>query len=184
MTQDQDKELKDFLLWKSFTKDIEPMRQKNWEEEEMALTRESDKNPSPVIIERVIPEIKEEKSQTQSIFHQLDRKTEEKLRKGKMPIEGTLDLHGLNQSQAYSAVENAILKGSEQGKRCLLVITGKGNTGRTSDHWLMPATGILKTRVPEWLSSPPLSYHVLKYMPAQPKHGGGGALYVYLRRNK
>ncbi|NQZ14117.1 MAG: Smr/MutS family protein [Alphaproteobacteria bacterium] len=184
MAQDSDKELEDFLLWKSFTRDIEPIRNQDWEKEEEALIGRKATDKVPTIVERVVPEVEKSVKKQQAIFHQLDKRTEEKLKKGKIPIEGTLDLHGLNQSQAHSAVENAVLTAAKQHKRCLLIITGKGNTGKTGDDWLTPTSGVLKTRVPQWLSTPPMSYHVLRYVQAQPKHGGGGALYVYLRRNR
>lgn len=178
-------DLEDFLLWKAFTKDIDPMRQKNWDKEEALLdAKPKRKEYKSYSSETIKPELKEPSKPVSAIHFQLDRRTDEKLRKGKMLIDGTLDLHGLNQTQAHKALENAVLKAVEQEKRCLLVITGKGNTGKTSENWLSPSKGILKSRVPEWLSVPPMSYYVLKFVTARPNHGGSGALYVYLRRNR
>jgi DNA-nicking Smr family endonuclease len=52
------------------------------------------------------------------------------------------------------------------------VITGKGSSG----------DGVLRRRVPEWLSQPPLRQIVAGLSEAHRRHGGGGALYVALKR--
>ena len=56
----------------------------------------------------------------------LDRKRGERLRKGKLDIEGTLDLHGMTLDRAHPALNRFILGAHHQGKRLVLVITGKG----------------------------------------------------------
>lgn len=106
----------------------------------------------------------------------LDRATAERLRRGKLPIEGTLDLHGLTQDEAHGALIHFITTAQERGKRCVLVITGKGRSPQSE--------GVLKRRVPQWLAMPPLRDIIIRAQPAQPRHGGSGALYVLLRRNK
>jgi DNA-nicking Smr family endonuclease len=115
----------------------------------------------------------------------IDRRTEEKLRQGKFPIEGRLDLHGHTQAQAHNELIQFIERGFERGQRCLLVITGKGSMGgREEGSWLESETGVLRREVPRWLTELPLVGKVIAFTPAQPKHGGEGALYVYLRRKK
>jgi DNA-nicking Smr family endonuclease len=106
---------------------------------------------------------------------QLDRRTEERLKRGKLPIEGRIDLHGLTQIEAEMHLRHFISSAQAQGKRCVLVITGKGKISE-------PA--VMKQRLPEWLSTPPLKDIVLKYVTAQPQDGGSGAWYVYLRRDR
>lgn len=93
-----------------------------------------------------------------------------------MRIEGRLDLHGLIQDEAYAALNAFLVTAQNAGRRCVLVITGKGRS-RASE-------GILRRRVPEWLGMHPLSDIVLRAIPAQPKDGGDGALYVLLRRDR
>ncbi|WP_150121448.1 Smr/MutS family protein, partial [Sulfitobacter sp. HI0023] len=44
--------------------------------------------------------------------------------------------------------------------------------------------GVLRHQVPQWLSAPPLGGLVLQVTPAHISHGGGGAYYVYLRRQR
>lgn len=115
---------------------------------------------------------------------QMDRKLEEKLRKGKLRIDSTLDLHGFRQNEAYEKLCRFIEQNFHQNKRTLLVITGKGESDSTREHWTDPVRGILKQRVPEWLSQPPCSSMILNVLTANSKHGGSGALYVYLKKKK
>ena len=104
----------------------------------------------------------------------LDRSSADRLRRGKMPIEGRLDLHGLTQAQAQSALNQFVSSAAVVGKRHLLVITGKGLS--------KGGEGILRHRVPEWLCRGDLARHVLAFSYAQKRDGEHGALYVLLRR--
>ena len=126
----------------------------------------------------------------------LDRRTAQRLTRGQLPIEARLDLHGMRQTEAHTALNRFIAQSYGSGKRCVLVITGKGkkkfNLGRfyhddpddhfTGEHTSRP--GVLRENVPQWLSRPPNGHLVLRTAPARPKDGGDGALYVYLRRKK
>lgn len=109
----------------------------------------------------------------------LDRRTHDKLRRGRFPIDGRIDLHGKTQEAAHRAL-NAFLAGAHhRGLRCVLVITGRGmrpvDGGRVSK-------GILKREAPRWLQEGENRRRVLAFATARPEHGGEGALYVLLRR--
>ena len=103
----------------------------------------------------------------------IDRQTFKQLAKGERTVEAVIDLHGMTLQAAHSALRRFIELQSGLGRRCLLVITGKGVPDRPSK---------LRQEVPLWLEtwSPP----VLAVTSAQPKHGGGGALYVLLQRRR
>jgi DNA-nicking Smr family endonuclease len=103
-----------------------------------------------------------------------------KLKRGKLRPEARIDLHGMTLAQAHPALTSFVLDAHARGKRLVLVITGKG---RPNDHDApMPVrAGRLRHDVPRWLSLPPLSHAVLQVAPAHRRHGGEGALYVYLR---
>lgn len=111
----------------------------------------------------------------------MDRKAHTKLKRGKLTPEARLDLHGMTVDRAHGALTGFILRAHSQGKRLVLVITGKG---RVSDNGgPMPVRqGVLRHNVPHWLSIPPLSTMVMQVTNAHARHGGGGAYYVYLRR--
>ncbi len=111
----------------------------------------------------------------------MDRKTFGRMTRGKLKPERRVDLHGMTQDRAHSALTRFILTAQADGKRMVLVITGKGRPGHGPDP-IPQARGILRRQVPHWLEIPPLAQVVLQVTPAHIRHGGDGALYVYLRR--
>jgi DNA-nicking Smr family endonuclease len=111
----------------------------------------------------------------------LDRRRFERLRRGRMEPEARLDLHGLRQDQAHARLARFVLDAQARGLRLVLVITGKGREDR-SDAVIPERTGVLRHAVPRWLTAPPLTGRVIETRPAHVRHGGGGALYLYLRR--
>ncbi|MDU8927957.1 Smr/MutS family protein [Alisedimentitalea sp. MJ-SS2] len=113
----------------------------------------------------------------------MDRKTHAKMKRGKMAPEGKLDLHGMTMDQAHPRLTSFILRAQAEGKRLVLVVTGKGK--HRDDGGPIPVRhGVLRHQVPQWLSLPPLAQAVLQVAEAHVSHGGGGAYYVYLRRNR
>jgi len=113
----------------------------------------------------------------------MDKKNFNKLLKGKMEIEGTIDLHGLTADQAKIKLIAFIDRSYTLGKRLIIVITGKGKH-KGYDEFQRPINGVLRQSLPDWLSGPSVSDKVLQVTQAQPKHGGTGAFYVYLRRKR
>ncbi|MDB9761642.1 Smr/MutS family protein [Alphaproteobacteria bacterium] len=99
----------------------------------------------------------------------------DKLKKGKIRPEITLDLHGFTQFRAHSYINKEILKCYKNNMRSILIITGK-KLGK------MGAEGVLKREVPKWLNLSPLKEIILMTSWATPRDGGEGALYVLLRR--
>lgn len=114
---------------------------------------------------------------------QMDRKAFTQMKRGKLRPEGKLDLHGLTLDRAHPALTRFILSAQSQGKRLVLVVTGKGKH-RDDDGPIPVRFGVLRHQVPQWLSMPPLSSVVLQVSQANVRHGGGGAYYVYLRRQR
>ena len=106
----------------------------------------------------------------------VDRRRSDRLRRGRLPVEARLDLHGYTQDQAHAALDRFLGETQARGLRCVLVITGKGTTKE--------AGGVLRAQVPRWLNEPGNRARVLAFDYAQPKHGGLGAIYVLLRRKK
>jgi DNA-nicking Smr family endonuclease len=106
----------------------------------------------------------------------IDKRQAERFRGGRLPIEGRIDLHGRTQQQAHDDLRGFLADAHADGKRCVLVITGKGMTASKS--------GVLKENVPRWLNEPGLRRHVLAFDYAERQHGGEGALYVLLKRER
>jgi len=111
----------------------------------------------------------------------MDRKRYTNMKRGRIAPEARIDLHGLTLAQAHPALTGFILRAVADGRRLVLVITGKGKS--RPDHGPIPERhGALRHQVPHWLHSAPLKPHVLQIAEAHTKHGGQGAYYVYLRR--
>ncbi len=106
----------------------------------------------------------------------VDKRTAQRLKRGQLAIEATLDLHKHTLAQAREALDAFLALAQDRGARCVLVITGKGRAGE--------AGGVLRANVPRWLNQPPNRARVLAIAEAQPKHGGQGALYVLLKRKR
>ena len=124
--------------------------------------------PIPAAPAKAHPELEHGKSAG------LDRRSAERLRRGKIAIDGRLDLHGMTQAAAAERLAEFIAGAQSAGKRCVLVITGKGLAGG----------GILREQVPRWLNQPPNRGRVLAFDYAQAQHGGMGALYVLVKRQR
>lgn len=112
-----------------------------------------------------------------------DEKTARKLRTGRTSIDARLDLHGLTQEQAHHTLRGFLNGAAGRGCRHVLVITGKGRTVSSPSDFGFAGAGVLKRMVPVWLSSPELAHIVISYTTAHDRHGGDGALYVWLRSN-
>ena len=173
----------DAALWAAVTKDIAPLKGKD---PVVTVSTKKSKTPKRVsnVVETLVPSLPTQRLSVQAPQgHEVDRNTLKRFRRGDMLIDARLDLHGFNQGQAHEALQNFILSSHASGYRCVLVITGKGRTGATSEAYFDHEPGILKRKVPEWLADPILKPHILKVSEAR-KHGGAGALYVLLRRKR
>ncbi|TCP61141.1 DNA-nicking Smr family endonuclease [Rhodovulum bhavnagarense] len=113
----------------------------------------------------------------------MDHKAYNRLRAGKLRPEARIDLHGMTLAQAHPALTRFILDSQAHGRRLVLVITGKGSSA-ADDGPIPERRGVLRRQVPHWLGQPPLAAAVLQTSAAHRRHGGEGALYVYLRKLK
>jgi DNA-nicking Smr family endonuclease len=114
---------------------------------------------------------------------QMDKKSFTHMKRGRLAPEGRIDLHGMTLSEAHPALTSFILNAFTDRKRLVLVITGKGKDKPEYDF--MPVQrGILRHQVPQWLRMAPLMHCVLQISQSHIKHGGEGAYYVYLRRQR
>jgi DNA-nicking Smr family endonuclease len=163
----------DYELWEIVTRNITPFRKKPPEPIIEVSPPPIIKKPVPLLpVASIAPATLQKKPPGPG----LDRSSQEKLRRGKMPIDARLDLHGLPGSSARLAVMEFLSNGYRQGWRCVLIITGKGGK-RDGD-------GILRQSLPHWLEDPAIKALVLSMQPAQPHHGGGGAFYILIRRQR
>lgn len=116
----------------------------------------------------------------------MDRRLQLRLKRGQVPIEARIDLHGMSREKAHVALNGFLARQEALGRRCVLVITGKGRP-----DWHRPAwgaeereIGVIRRALPGWLRDYPNKERVLAFTSAQPQDGGKGAWYVLLRRRR
>lgn len=104
----------------------------------------------------------------------LDRRIVRKLRRGEFSIQAHLDLHGMTRDEARSEVAVFIERAYKSGKKCVLIVHGRG---LGSDNHIP----VLKEKLRAWLTRGAMGKKVLAYTSARPFDGGTGAVYVLLR---
>lgn len=102
-----------------------------------------------------------------------DRGNEKRVRRGKLEIGASLDLHGHTQDSGRAALSRFLRAAQKRGERTVIVITGVGRAGE----------GVLKRRLPEWLNEGDIRPLVSGFAPAHRQHGGAGAFYVFIKRD-
>lgn len=120
----------------------------------------------------------------------IDRRTGQRLLRGQIAIDARIDLHGESVETARVRLFAYLSTAFDRGHRFVIVITGKGaapfsrHTLHGFDLYDTPERGgRIRRSVPEWFAEPHFRRIVSGFQPAHPRHGGGGALYVRLRKN-
>lgn len=113
--------------------------------------------------------------------HGLDNSWERKLARGVLQPDFTLDLHGATLDAAYSRLDHGLALALAQGARVVLLITGRprpgdGQAGRGERR------GAIRAKFADWLTAGPHASRIAAIRPANPRHGGSGAVYIVLRR--
>ena len=142
------------------------MKKRSASEEEKILFKKTVEHTSPQLVART--KAKKPAAKTKSGPSGLDGNTRKKLQQGALAPAARLDLHGFTQDAAHRALLSFLRASHKSGARLTLVITGKG--------------GVLKEMVPRWLHQSGFSALIAGIETAHLRHGGGGALYVYLRK--
>jgi DNA-nicking Smr family endonuclease len=108
----------------------------------------------------------------------MERRMRQRVTRGRIEIDGIIDLHGMRQDEAHRALLNFIHRKQHEGASVVVVVTGKGSSDPGRER------GVLKRMVPHWLADPGIRPCVIGFEEAAQHHGGGGALYVRIRRRR
>ncbi|MFN3230660.1 MAG: Smr/MutS family protein [Alphaproteobacteria bacterium] len=174
----------DEALWRAITRDVTPLGDRP-----RADFKPVPKRPLPD--QRLEPRFDPDMmppptagSAAPAALTQLDGSRARRLQRGQLPVEGRIDLHGMTQDRAYRALMSFIPRAQAEGKRVVLVITGKGGAPKADPDNMFrdERTGVLRSLVPQWLTEGENAACVVAWHPAHKRHGGDGALYVVLRR--
>lgn len=180
----------DSAIWERVTQSTRALHP-NKKPQKTSLTQP--KSPEPAKKTKTIPPFKigeavrekDTKTPATAVYTkpalQIHRRDFSRLVRGKLKPEGKIDLHGMTLAQAHPALIGYLMRAHNDGKRLVLVITGKGRD--RDDGSLIPVSRrLLRNQVPLWLEQAPLKSIVLQVTQAHRSHGGGGAYYVYLRK--
>jgi DNA-nicking Smr family endonuclease len=105
----------------------------------------------------------------------LDKRTRLRLRRGEFSVQAHVDLHGLRREEAHAVVDRFVQAQHRLGRRCVLIIHGRGLNSQDRGP-------VLKEQIGRWLSRGVAGKLVLAFCSARPCDGGAGAVYVLLRR--
>ena len=107
----------------------------------------------------------------------LDGSWDRRLRLGSVEPDRVLDLHGMNLDDAWNAIDRTLEQAINRGDRMVLLITGHHRPGDTQVQ-----RGKIRAAVHDWLAASSHSHRIAAVRGAHRRHGGGGSLYIVLRR--
>ena len=98
----------------------------------------------------------------------------------------SIDLHGFSLEEANKSIENFIITSYQEKVNKLIVVTGKGiHSQNEKDPYVSKDLSILKYSVPEFISNNKNLMKIIYEMKdAKIEDGGGGAFYIFLKKNK
>ncbi|HXD44140.1 MAG TPA: Smr/MutS family protein [Pseudolabrys sp.] len=165
------------VLWTTVTKSVAPMHGELPDEDDSARPPEQ---PAPKRVPRAPAPAAPSPAPVKAppALQPLDRRTRQRVARGREQIDARIDLHGLTQAEAHAALSRFLHAASARGARLVLVITGKGGRGGDGER------GVLRRQVPQWLALPDFRAFVIGFEDAHTAHGGEGAMYVRLRRRR
>lgn len=109
----------------------------------------------------------------------LDRGWDRRLRGGSVAVDRTVDLHGHDLDSAWQSIDQALEAAIEAGERVVLLITGHQRSGEPPVK-----RGRIRAAVHDWLAVSRHASRIAAVRPAHARHGGGGSLYIILRRQR
>lgn len=107
----------------------------------------------------------------------LDGSWDRKLKTGAVEPDRILDLHGMTLERAWSAIDSALEAAIQAGDRVLLLITGHARPDGPPVQ-----RGRIRAAVDDWLAVSRHAKRIAAVRAAHGRHGGGGSLYIILRR--
>jgi DNA-nicking Smr family endonuclease len=169
----------DAALWEAVKETIEPLRRPSMKKSE------PDDRSAPVVrskktklLRTAAPPLISHAAAVPPLA-KLDRRTRQKVARGRVEIDGRIDLHGMRQEEAREELSRFLHRAQARGQSLVLVITGKGTSAAVGAE-----RGALRRAVPLWLAMPALRPLVIGFEEAAPAHGGAGALYVRIRKSR
>ena len=108
----------------------------------------------------------------------LDGSWDRRLSSGRLNPDRVLDLHGHTLDWAWQAIDRTLERSIASGDRVLLLITGHERKGDPPLE-----RGRIRAAVHDWLAVSRHAPRIAAVRAAHLRHGGGGSLYIILRKN-
>jgi DNA-nicking Smr family endonuclease len=163
-------------LWARVTATIEPLSRQKAEAQPLEIEQQAPPptaSPKPPRRRPVAPA----PSPPPRLGTTLDGSWDKRLRSGAVAPDRILDLHGMNLDSAWWAIDRALDNAIGRGERVLLLITGHHRPGEPP-----VARGRIRAAVHDWLAASRHASDIAAVRGAHRRHGGGGSLYIILRR--
>ena len=112
----------------------------------------------------------------------LDSHWDRKLKSGAIAPDYTLDLHDHFVDAAHTRLIGGIAQARAMGARLVLVITGRERPVDAADR--ATRRGVIRAKLLDWLAASDHADAIAAIRKAHRRHGGEGALYVVLRRER
>ena len=109
----------------------------------------------------------------------LDGSWDRRLSSGSVEPDRVLDLHGMSLDRAWSAIDRSLEQAIARGQRVVLLITGHHRPGDPPVE-----RGRIRAAVHDWLAASRHASDIAAVRAAHRRHGGGGSLYLILRRKQ
>lgn len=166
-------------LWSRVTATIRPLSRQPIKVEPVQTTEATEAKPRPASARPTTPTRKAVVAPPPPARPgtTLDGTWDRKLRAGSIAPDRVVDLHGLNLDGAWRAIDLALERAIEGNDRVILLITGHHRAGEPPIQ-----RGRIRAAVNDWLAVSRQASQIAAVRGAHPRHGGGGSLYIVLRR--
>lgn len=109
----------------------------------------------------------------------LDASWDNRLRSGSVIPDRIVDLHGMSLDSAWRAIDRTLEQAITHGERLVVLVTGHHRPGEPP-IW----RGAIRAAVHDWLGASRHADDIAAVRGAHRRHGGGGSLYIVLRRSR
>lgn len=175
-------------LWHKVTSTVRPIARRASKHATAVASPEPSSGPAPAPKRGRVPPMRVPAAtpitQQKPLADSLDGGWDRRLRRGATQPDWTVDLHGHTLDSARRLLDGMLDQAVAGGIRVILLITGK--PPRDDDRSLdgHPRRGLIRASIGTWLQSSRHAGRIAAVRNAHPRHGGAGALYVILRRER
>ena len=160
-------------LWGRVTASIRPLSRSKIKSQTIEINGQASL-PVRAVARRVEPPVKPPPA---TLGNSLDSSWDRRLRSGSVEPDRVLDLHGLTLGGAWTAIDRGLERAIGRGERVILLITGHHRSGDPPVQ-----RGKIRAAVHDWLAASRHAGSIAAVRGAHRRHGGGGSLYLVLRR--